>query len=174
MKKLLYIVLISIFFSLTACKKFLDTVPDNVLKLEDVFKSRENTFRYLNNIYAPLPNEWAQRFAGFDGDNTNAGLWIAGSDEGKYKYSFSRTNNLNFSNISVTDDFVSKYWRAYYKPIRNATDFMNGIDGATTDVSTDEKSRLKAEARGLRAFYYYQLMRIYGPVVLIGEKAITT
>ena len=173
MKKVLIICLAIGFFSISSCKKYLDTVPDNVLKLDDVFKSRENTYRYLNSIYTALPNEWAQRFAGFDGDNTNAGLWTAGSDEAKYKYSFSRTNNLNVSAVAPTDDFVGKYWRAYYKPIRNATDFIAKIDGATPDVSDAEKRRMKGEARALRAFYYYQLMRIYGPVVLLKNELIS-
>ena len=172
MKKLIIIFSAIVFIGISSCKKYLDTVPDNVLKLEDVFKSRDNTIRYLNNIYAPMPNEWAQRFAGFDDDNTNAGLWTAGSDEAKYKYSFSRTNNLNLSAVSPADDFVGKYWRAYYKPIRNATDFINKIDGATTEVTDGEKKRMKGEARALRAFYYYQLMRIYGPVVLLTDELI--
>lgn len=172
MKKLIIIFIAFAFTSLSSCKKYLDTVPDNVLKLEDVFKSRDNTIRYLNNIYSALPNEWAQRFAGFDGDNTNAGLWTAGSDEAKYKYSFSRTNLMNVSAFSPAEDFVSKYWRAYYKPIRNATDFMASIDGATTDFTDADKRRMKGEARALRAFYYYQLMRIYGPVVLLPDELI--
>lgn len=172
MKKQLIILLAVTLAGFSSCKKYLDTVPDNVLKLDDVFKSRDNVVRYLNNVYSALPNEWAQRFAGFDGDNTNGGLWTAASDEAKYKYSFSRTNLINLSAFSPADDFVSKYWRAYYKPIRQATDFINKIDAATTDVTAAEKKQWKGEAKALRAFYYYQLMRIYGPVVLLNDQLI--
>jgi hypothetical protein len=168
MKKILSIFLLFGLISLGSCKKYLETVPDNILTIDDVFNSRTNVIKYLGNIYASLPNELNQRFEG----NENAGNWIGASDEAKYNWDFNYSTNMNKSAWSNTDGQVSVYWNNYYKAIRNATDFIQRIDGATPEITAVEKTRLKGEARALRAFYYYQLLKIYGPVVLLGEDLI--
>lgn len=166
MKRILTLSLLGAVLLLASCKKYLDTVPDNVLSLDDVFKSRTNIERYIANIYNTLPNEHNQRFEG----NENSGVWIGASDEGKFNWDFNYTTVMNRSAWSNTDNQVRNYWVNYYRAIRNATDFIQRIDGATaTDFDAQEKTRFKGEARALRAFFYYQLMRIYGPVVLMGD-----
>ena len=168
MKRIIFIVLGVVLISLSACKKYLETLPDNIITVEDIFKSKENTVKYLGNIYNSLPNEMEQRFTG----NGNSGPWIASTDEGKYTWDFNYSNNMNRSGWSNTDGTIAVYWNNYYRAIRNATDFINRIDGATNELSPADKRIYKGEARGLRAFYYYQLLRIYGPVVIIGTGLI--
>ncbi len=169
MKRILTLSLLGAVLLLGSCKKYLDTVPDNVLSLDDVFKSRTNIERYIANIYNTLPNEHNQRFEG----NENSGVWIGASDEGKFNWDFNYTTVMNRSAWSNTDGQVRTYWVNYYRAIRNATDFIQRIDGATaTDIDAQERTRLKGEARALRAFFYYQLMRIYGPVVLMGDELV--
>ena len=168
MRKISFIILLSSLIVLGSCKKYLDTVPDNILTIEDVFATRTNVIKYLGNIYASMPNELTQRFAGFE----NSGNWIGASDEAKYNWDFNYSTNMNKSAWSNTDGSVSVYWNNYYKAIRNATDFIQRIDNATPEIQDIEKKRLKGEARALRAFYYYLLLRTYGPVVLLGEDLI--
>lgn len=168
MKKILSISLIMILVSLGSCKKYLDTVPDNILTIEDVFKTRTNVIRYIGNIYQAMPNEFNQRFSGSE----NSGNWTGASDEGKYTWDFNYSTNINKSAWANTDGGISTYWDNYYRAIRNSTDFIQRIDAATPEISAAEKTILKGEARALRAFYYYQLLRIYGPVVILGEDLI--
>ncbi len=168
MKKSFSLYLLASLVLLGSCKKYLDTVPDNILTIDDVFKTRANVTKYLGNIYASLPNEFNQRFEGSE----NSGDWTGASDEGKYNWDFNYTTIMNKSAWSTTDGQVRVYWVNYYRAIRNATDFIQRIDAAPADISAAEKTKLKGEARGLRAFYYYQLLRIYGPVVLLGADLI--
>ena len=168
MKKILSISILLALLSFGSCKKYLNTVPDNILTIDDVFKTRTNVIRFIGNIYQALPNEFNQRFAGTE----NAGNWTGASDEGKYTWDFNYSTNINKSAWANTDGNVSSYWDNYYRAIRNATDFIQRIDGATPEISTTEKTILKGEARALRAFYYFQLLRIYGPVVVLGEDLI--
>jgi len=93
MKRILTLSLLGAILLLASCKKYLDTVPDNVLSLDDVFKSRTNIERYLANIYNTLPNEHNQRFEG----NENSGVWIGASDEGKFNWDFNYTTVMNKS-----------------------------------------------------------------------------
>jgi starch-binding outer membrane protein, SusD/RagB family len=168
MKRSLSIYILAALLLTTSCKKYLETVPDNILTIDDVFKTRTNVVRYLGNIYQSLPNEFNQRFANFE----NSGNWTGASDEGKYTWDFNYSTNMNKSAWANTDGNVNSYWTNYYRAIRNATDFIQRIDGATPEISGAEKTIYKGEARALRAFYYFQLVRLYGPVVLLGNDLI--
>src|SRR5690606_34600608 len=150
----------------SSCSGFLDQVPDNVLTVDDIFTSRTYVDNYLTQIYANIPNELAQRFVG----TQYSGAWTAGSDEAKYTWDFNYANNLNKSTWATTDGTVATFWDNYYKSIRNATDFIDKIDSVNPAEVTDAmKTRYKAEARALRAMYYFWLVRLYGPVPLVNE-----
>lgn len=170
MRKLFYILLAGGLLLTASCKKYLNTVPDDILTIDAIFTSKANVDAYLANIYSTIPDEMNQRFAG----NTNSGVWEGASDEAKYNWDFVYANQMNLSVWSNTDGTVSGYWANYYQAIRNATDFMNRIDNATAaDLTADLKKEYKAEARGLRALYYFFLLRTYGPVVLLGDQLIS-
>jgi hypothetical protein len=170
MRKLIYLFLAGALLLTASCKKYLNTVPDDILTVDDIFTSKDNVNAYLANIYSSLPNELQQRFSG----NGNSGVWEGASDEAKFNWDFVYTNQMNLSVWSNTDGTVEGYWTSYYQAIRNATDFMNRIDAATAaDLTPALKTEYKAEARGLRALYYFFLLRMYGPVVLLGDQLIS-
>ncbi|SFC20037.1 Starch-binding associating with outer membrane [Parapedobacter composti] len=148
---------------LGACSNYLDQVPDDRLTLEDIFKTRTNTERYLAMVYYRLPNEARQRFVATE----NAGPWTAASDEGKYNWDFNYANNINFSTWNPTNSQVSNIWNNFYRGIRDASYFIEQIDDATEELSPAMKAQYKAEARALRAIFYYNLVRIYGPVIIL-------
>jgi hypothetical protein len=170
MRKLSYILLAGTFLLLGSCKKYLNTVPNDVLTIDDIFTSKVNVDAYLANIYSSLPDELTQRFANYG----NSGVWTGASDEGKYNWDFVYDNQMNLSTWSNTDGTVETYWANYYQAIRNATDFINRIDGANpTQLTPSLKTVYKAEARGLRALYYFYLLRMFGPVVIVGNNLIS-
>lgn len=146
-----------------SCSDFLDQVPDDVLTEDDIYQTRNYVENYLAQIYANIPNELSQRLG-----EQHSGPYTAGSDEGKYNWDFNYANNLNFSTWATTDGNVSIYWDNFYRSIRNASEFIERIDGANPmEVNDAMKVRFKAEARALRAMYYFWLIRLYGPVPLI-------
>ncbi|MEJ5146161.1 MULTISPECIES: RagB/SusD family nutrient uptake outer membrane protein [unclassified Sphingobacterium] len=153
--------------SFNGCKNYLDQVPDDVITVEDIFKSKTNTDKFLANIYSVIPNELVQRFT----NSGNAGPWTAASDEAKYTWDFNYANNMISSVWSNTDGVVAGFWNSYYEGIRNASYFIQNIDNANpVEVTSVMKSTYKAEARALRALYYYYLVKTYGAVPLIGEE----
>ncbi|GAA4778234.1 RagB/SusD family nutrient uptake outer membrane protein [Olivibacter ginsenosidimutans] len=162
-KILTILVASGLILSAASCSKFLDQIPDDVLTVDDIFQSKTYVDNYLAQIYANIPNELSQRLG-----EQFSGPWTAGSDEAKYNWDFNYANNLNKSTWATTDGTVSNFWDNFYKSIRNATDFIDKIDGANEqEVTPAMKTRYKAEARALRAMYYFWLVRIYGPVPLI-------
>ena len=166
MKKLLYILLA--IGLLSSCKKYLDQVPDDRLTIEETFRTWATAQRFLDNVYSRIPDEFGQRNPG---DNTNRGLWTGGCDEADYVWGFVQSNDVNIGNWDAKSGFVGDYWRNFYKGIRAASVFIDNAD-KIIDLTPELKEQAKAQARALRAMYYFYLMRIYGPVVLMGEKPV--
>ncbi|RYZ47319.1 MAG: RagB/SusD family nutrient uptake outer membrane protein, partial [Chitinophagaceae bacterium] len=162
------IVALAFICTFSSCKKFLDQVPDDRLTLDETFKNRATAEKFLANVYSMIPREWSQRFVG----NSNSGPWTGASDEGEYLWGFVESNPMNIGAWDAGSGFTRAFWRDFYRGVRSATIFIANIDGVTNDINDEQKKRYKAEARALRAMYYFYLTRIYGPVVLLGDEVI--
>lgn len=170
MKKYIAILVIALLTSATSCKKgFLDQVPNDRLTLDETFENRATAEKFLNNIYSQIPDEFGQRNPGGD---RNGGLWTGASDEAEFVWGFVQTNSMNIGNWDANSGFVGDFWRNYYRGIRSASFFIANIDKVNQDISPQLKVQYKAEAKALRAMYYYYLIRLYGPVVILGEDVI--
>jgi hypothetical protein len=152
---------------MSSCSKYLDQVPDDRLTTEETFRTWATAQRFLADVYRNVPDEFGQRDAGSE---SNRGVWTGGSDEADFVWGFVKSNDVNIGNWDANSGFVGDYWRNFYRGIRNASVFMENAD-AIKDLSPDLIKQYKAEARALRAMYYFYLMRIYGPVIILGETA---
>jgi hypothetical protein len=175
MKKhiLLYISVLTLGINFSCQEGFLDQVPDDRLSLDLTFAHKKTAEQYLANVYAHIPDEFAQRFVGgtFGEGYVNSGPWTGGSDEAEYDWTFVQSQNVNIGAWGPTTGFVGTLWSNFYKGIRSASDFIANIDKCP-DCGEQTIAQYKAEARALRAIYYYYLMRAYGPVVLTGETSL--
>ncbi len=163
------VLLVGFGFSLTACNDFFDIIPmDNIITLDMTFTDRTKTDQFLTNVYSFVPDEHGQR----DGcNNGTAGIWTGASSEAKFSWDFVRSNAWTMGTVDPSTDWVSKLWDQYYMGIARAGIFINNVDRCTSMDASVRKTR-KAEARALRAYYYYQLLRVYGPVVLLGDNVL--
>jgi hypothetical protein len=142
-------------------------VPDDRLTIDETFRTWNTAERFLADVYRRVPDEYGQRDAGSE---NNRGVWTGGSDEADFVWGFVRSNDINIGNWDANSGFVGDYWRNFYRGIRGASVFMENAD-KITDLVPDLIKRYKAEARALRAMYYFYLIRIYGPVVILDENA---
>ncbi|EHQ25787.1 RagB/SusD family nutrient uptake outer membrane protein [Mucilaginibacter paludis] len=152
----------------TSCKKgYLDQVPNDRLTLDATFNNSTTAVEFLANTYSYLPDEANQQNA----PGSNAGVWTGGSSEAEYDWGFVASQNINNGAYDASSSFVSAYWNNYYQGIRSATIFIANID-KVPNLSANLKTQYKAEAKALRAIYYFYLMRIYGPLILLGEQTL--
>lgn len=167
MKKILTVIfLVAV---LTSCNDdFLDQVPDDRLTFEETFSKRNTVEQYLANIYSRIPNEMAQMYS----PQQNGGVWLGASDEAEFVWSWSRSNNFNIGDWDGTTDIVNVLWNNYYNGIRAASTFIANVNSCK-DCTDARKAQYAAEARTLRAYYYYMLMRNWGPVVLLGDAPVS-
>jgi hypothetical protein len=170
MKKILYLTLVAIMVVATpSCRKYLDQVPDDILSLEETFANQGTTFQFLSNMYNNIPNEYGQRNPGGD---QNAGLWTGATDEGEYLWGFVQSNDYNIGSWDANSGFVGDFWRNYYRGIRSASIFLKSLREDALDMTPQLAQNYRGEARALRAMFYFYLMRLYGPVILLGDEEI--
>ena len=152
MKRFLLILCLGLFYSCT--DDFLDQVPNDRLTFEDAFNARKTAEQYLASIYNRIPTPHTQ------------GLFIAGADEAVFVSPDFIASQLNRGDWNSASGFVYDKWNNYYIGIRDASTFMDNIDKCQ-DCQQDRINQYKAEARILRAYYYYKLIRLFGPVVIL-------
>lgn len=165
MKKL--IVSIAIGGAVLSCNDdFLDQVPDDRLTFEETFSSRNTTEEYLAAIYRRLPNEYAQRYT----TTQNSGPWTGASDEGEYVWSFPLSNYMNIGDWNPTTGNISTLWSNFYRGIRECSTFIENIENCR-DCTEANIKQYTGEVHVLRGFFYYALLRSWGPVILLGDAS---
>lgn len=171
------IYIISILFMLTGCS-FLD-VSDELagnLNKEEVFNDPVYTRRWHRNIFTGIPDYSNIRVKDVSGDLGLGNPWAALSDELNF-------GDLTEARYEVQGGFHAgsgrfHRWGTLYKLIRQANIFLASSHtipqtGEQLDFLGDEElQELKAQARFLRAYYYYLLFELYGPVPLLYDSVL--
>ncbi|MGK6349823.1 RagB/SusD family nutrient uptake outer membrane protein [Parapedobacter sp. DT-150] len=155
-----------------SCNDYFDEVPDNIVTIDQIFVNRNQTIEWLAGVYSYVPDPWDQPF------NTHReSTWPAMTDELDYAWDETGDAVVAGLNLQPNNDDVFNIYSRYYQGIRKANIFLQNVDRNIEIVAQDGQERVtqyKGEARFLRAYYYFQLMKIYGPVVLMGDEAGTT
>ena len=148
-------------FTLSSCESFFDVELDDQAKIEDIFRQKTEVQKYLSHLYSYIPQE--EEVVGMHG-------WTVGrADESLFSwyqwvyYTQFRTGNYS----SATTNF--NYWPDYYIGINQCSIFLKYIDLDKEDTPA-ALAYMKAEARFLRAYYYFLLFRQYGPVFIWGDQ----
>lgn len=166
MKKLIYIFIIGL-MSITSCTKdVLDKVPLDVISDNVVWNDQALIDAYLTQAYLQMyildnetPNQdWTSS------DDWN-GPFIVNelSDESKVNWLHGQSDSKLYG-ISINGGIL-EWWEHSYKTIRLLNEFIQRIKDAPVDANF--KKIRAAEARFLRAYNYFSMVKRYGGVPLI-------
>jgi hypothetical protein len=162
------IIILTLVAGLTAithsgCKKgYFDAVPKDLVDVTAIFKNKTETENWLAGIYSKM----------LDPYGTTAG-------SARYFAAWSEELDLNTPSAQATNALSSittvNIWTANYQGIRLANIFMANVENPESNILDEPNGaalvqQYKGEARFLRAYYYWTLMKVYGPVVLVGDK----
>lgn len=148
---LLFIVFSSMMF-INSCDEKLDIPPLNILTSDQVFQSPSGITAYLVSLYDVLPTD-DHRFTGGDAQLMNS------TDE---------AIGLTWRNITGIPDGTWSYLNWWgYSYVRNVNDFMAKLPKA--NLSETDKNKILGEAKFIRAFYYFGMVKRYGGVPIITE-----
>lgn len=159
------IVLLALFgLSLASCDAYLDQQPlDLPTTTEDVFATRQKAEQALYRCYSWMPKPW-NLISSDDGWGWDAvgDLIVTAFQRGDDKI---RNGSWNPTAVPY------KQWATMYKGISDCNYFLANID-MCPQLTDNDKAQYKAEVRFLRAYMYNYLIRLYGPVVLMGDEVV--
>lgn len=146
---------------LTGCDDFLTTQPRSQLTTGQFFSTSSHAVEATNATYSHL-RAWAVHVFPYItmGD-------IASDDANKGSTPADGANQAVFDNLGwdAGNGIFTETWEAYYRGIYRANLAITNIPGITMDETL--RSRLIAENKFMRAYFYFLLVRAYGGVPLI-------
>lgn len=154
MKKKLYILFAVLVTSFTACQKF-DVPPVNIVQDQDLYTTEAGVDALVARMYYTMPIE-------------------------DFKYhpvgAFNQTNQVG-SPHAITGEAVSRdlgnttethnYWSAAYTLIRDCNYFMTMLPNYAGNFKAEQVKTWLAEAKFIRAYTYFALVKRYGGVPLV-------
>ena len=159
MKKLVYYILLSISaLSFSACTDYInvDKYFYDQVSLDSAFSKRIYVDGWLSSAYSVMNKlgEYKEpfRWASDDLYHPDMKEYVEGS--------YSADKPKGDENAGE-----SRLWK-YYEGIRKASTFLDNVDRCP-ELTMDEIADMKGQARFLRAYCYWALIRVFGPVPLI-------
>lgn len=147
----------------SGCDDFLDRQEDESMTFDKIWVQFSTTRQYFVNAMGFLPN---------DADDFNYSPWLGASDEGSVTYDRAAYRYINFGTWNPSA-VPYEQMTHYYKGIRECNIFMQNVMSCTDPIATQEQLRtFQTSTRWARAYYYFLMMRNYGPVYLIGDELI--
>src|SRR5437762_9183049 len=143
----------------TGCQGVLDVTPEDQFPDQAVFTDPNLAQAFLNDMYRGLGHGLYEIMLASMPDETHF-IHVYATDRIVQA-------RITSSDRGALDDgrFAHFNWGPNYSRIRQANIFLSHIDAATFDDAS--KQRMKGEAFFLRAYFYHNLMRMYGGVPLI-------
>lgn len=159
MKIKIYLTLFALSLLMAGCEKQLDQTPESSLATDNFFTNSNDFLQAVNGVYAQLSNYPSQALwlSEMRSDNINA------TSDGNRDWD----GINNFTPNITTTGFISTAWRANFNGIYNANTVLEALQTKASVLSPANAARYAAEVRFLRAFYYFSLVRTFGPVPLI-------
>lgn len=168
-KSFIYSLLFLSFVSFTGCQKYLDVVPDNDIEtIEVTFEKREDAYTWFKTCYSMIVMDISDI-------NTNPAFWgtdeVVADDYSRLNVAYGIPGLLIADGLQMAQTPYGDVWKStkFYGGIRYCNLFLQHIDNVY-NMLQEEKDLWRAEIQALKALYYFELMRRYGPIVLVPEN----
>ncbi len=153
---------------LGSCKKgFIELTPQGQFLTQNYYANRDQAYTGVVAAYDLM----RKNAGGFENMIT---MMNAGSDD-NYAGGGGATDGLgmqSFSNYTINPNTVPRsFWSDLYQGVFRANILLQKLPGVTMDAT--EKARFTAEAKALRATYYFNLVRLFRNIPLLMEPLST-
>lgn len=175
MKNIKYLI-VFFYVGLSSCKKTIDLYPESNLNTGTYYSTDAEVKAGLtacyNGMHDPNYREW--QFTELRSDNSYMGN--PGSTN-----SFNRDlSDLDWFIPATTQDAIYQYWLDSYYNIRNCNILLEklgvsynpstgaiGLANISIPISEENRKQYAGEALFIRAYHYFNLVRLYGGVFLV-------
>ncbi len=167
------IAVVGIVILISGCKKY-EQFPVDKVTINYVFDPKDsagvNAQAFLYGVYAKLKN----------GHNRVGNDYLDAASDDAVSSSISATASVTVLSTGAYNSYTvpgdENVWGYYYQGIRTANEFITNIDVVPVLSKYNGysiKYLWKNEARFLRAMFYFELVKRYGGVPLLGNKVFT-
>ncbi|WP_375437570.1 RagB/SusD family nutrient uptake outer membrane protein [uncultured Hymenobacter sp.] len=152
----------------SSCEDDLDQVPISSGSVPTFYKTADDFTQALTAVYSSLRYSTAGGYpdrlynlAETRSDNLYAVADIAGVRE------WEPINN--FATTLASNSYIAEAWNTNYASIFRANTFLDQLATNGTTVDDATRARYEAEAKFLRAFFYFDLVRYFGKVPILDK-----
>lgn len=162
---------INIAFTLSSCNGFLDREEDSFIDKTATFDSYNRTKQYLTYAYTLLP-DGLNRFS-------REAMLASATDDAEFAIEsaeIQQFNNGSWNALNNPDDV----WNRYYSGISKCCTLLENTNHVNLDISRLDPDKQveyanslkdirmwRAEARFLRAYFHFELLKRYGPIPIV-------
>ncbi|SFE01072.1 RagB/SusD family nutrient uptake outer membrane protein [Flavobacterium phragmitis] len=174
--------LLFLVLSVSGCSDYIELENKNDIPLKGFYNSESELNYALSGCYstlrAPIAYEWM--LSEIRSDNTFMNLTATTIPQNLQIYS----NDI--FEAPAFDSFIESYWGTTYQSIRSINALLEGLKTSynpnsgtieygpfTITMTEAERKRIAGEASFMRAYHYFNLVRLYGGVFLI-DKVVTS
>lgn len=144
---------------MSSCDSFLDTTPEDLRSPDQIFSTYSSTQSAMFGVYSYIRKYNPAAMPGL----------VSTSD---LDVVYTGTSTFDLGIWSASSASYDK-WYTYYQAIREANYFLQNLNSCPeNELNHDTREQWRAEVRCVRAYYYAQLMRMYGPVILLGDELV--
>lgn len=149
---------IAIVSLLGSCNDYLDIKEEGEVEATSFFQTQDDAMQATNAVYNFL-RSWEnsafpyQFVFGVPADDV-----VKGSNPGDASF----INVYDNFTYTLSDDGIRGYWIGQWQAVNRANQVITNVPNINMDSTL--KNRLVAEAKMLRAYFYFNLVRIYGGV----------
>ena len=157
-KKTIYtsLVLLSAGMGLCSCEGLLDEHPDSYYERSDFFRNASTVQMGITGIYNVLPSiygDYDMAFAASDDTYYVSGI---NQDSGR--------RDIAHYQLTTSNTYVENEWMYTYDGLNRANYMIDGIENMDGYDDSEELHLLVAEAKFLRAFLSFNLVKYWGDV----------
>lgn len=161
--KINFLFITIIFFTISCSKDFVEVKPEGQFLSENYYANGDQAYAALVAVYDVV----RKNSGGFE---NMIALMNSGSDD-HVAGGGGATDGLQlqaFSDYSMTANLMAgSYWNDPYQGIFRANTLLKKLPEVPMDATL--KARFEAEAKALRAHYYFNLVRMFGNIPLLLE-----
>ena len=159
MRKLKYLLVSALVFSTVGCNDFLELNPISNANENGFYKTAKDMETALVSAYATLYNIWGpEGLPSFYGELMSDNVYSDNTAGTVADYEAFDTH----IGMATSNTLVEGYWETYYKSLF----IINQLISKGTPLG-DEAAQYIAEAKFLRAMYYFDMVRAWGDVPLV-------
>jgi hypothetical protein len=156
MNKLKISIIIAISLIIYSCSDFLEEDPKGILTSENFYNSEQDARQAINGVYRNLTDS---RVTGYNikqipNDLLKRASWDEASGLSNFTY-------------GADNSYIAGMWQSHYSVIKDCNSVIDNVTVNKDKINNWE--RYVGQARGIRAFLYFDLVRWFGDVPLVLE-----